>query len=274
MGSNLDILRAPNRDPDGTLRIPAVLPFIWESSEGESMLHAITFRFRKRLTNGFAAGASYTLSRSIDNASSIAGGVAVVAQNDQDLAAERGLSSFDQRHRLSGDFTCELPFGANKRWFTSGAAAALLGNWQLNGNVSLASGTPFTARILGDIRDVARGTNGSLRANYNGQPIEISDASATQFFNTAAFSVPPPGTFGNAGRNTIIGPGTSVMNLGVTRNLMFGQTRGLSIQLLASNVFNTVQFASIDTVVNSPTFGQVTAARAMRRIQLLMRFRI
>jgi hypothetical protein len=85
--------------------------------------------------------------------------------------------------------------------------------------------------------------------------------------------VPAPGTFGNAGRNTIIGPGTSVVNLGITRNVIWGQTRGVSIQLLASNLFNTVQFASIDTVVNSPTFGQVTAVRPMRRMQLLMRFR-
>ena len=87
-------------------------------------MHALTLRLRRRLTNGLAAGATYTLSRSIDDASSIGGAAAVVAQNDQDLAAERGLSSFDQRHRFVGDFTYELPFGANKRWFNSGAAAA------------------------------------------------------------------------------------------------------------------------------------------------------
>ena len=272
-GSNLDILRAPNRDPDGTLRIPGVLPFIWESSEGESIMHALTLRFRKRLTGGFAAGAAYTLSKSIDDASSIGGGAAVVAQNDLDLEAERGLSSFDQRHRVTGDFTYELPFGANKRWLNSGAAASFFGNWQVNGSVSLVSGTPFTARVLGDIRDVARGTNGTLRADYNGQPIALADPTASAFFNTAAFSIPAPGTYGDAGRNTIIGPGTSLMNLSITRNLLFGATRTMSIQLLANNVFNTVQFASIDSVVNSPTFGQVTSVRAMRRIQLLLRFR-
>jgi hypothetical protein len=236
-------------------------------------MNAVTFRIRKRLTNGIAAGATYTLSKSIDDASSIGGGVGVVAQNDQDLQAERGLSSFDQRHRLSGDVTYELPFGANKRWFRSGATASLFGNWQVNGNVSLASGTPFTARVLGAVRDVAQGTNGTLRANDSGQPIDVANPTSTLFFNTAAFSMPAAGAYGNAGRNTIVGPGTSVVNLGVTRNLTFGQTRGMSIQLLASNVFNTVQFASIDTIVNSPTFGQVTSVRPMRRMQLLTRFR-
>jgi hypothetical protein len=139
--------------------------------------------------------------------------------------------------------------------------------------VQLASGTPFTARVLADAGDAARGTNGTLRANYNGAPIAIADPTAALFFNTAAFSIPAEGTFGDAGRNTVIGPGTSVMNLGVTRDITFGSTRGLSIQVLATNLFNTVQFATIDTVVNSPTFGEVTSVRPMRRIQLLIRYR-
>ena len=271
-GANLDVLRAPNRGPNGLL-IPGVAPFIWESSGADSIMHALTLRLRRRLTNGIAMGGTYTLSRSIDDASSVAGGGGTVAQNDQDLGAERGLSSFDQRHRFAGDFTYELPFGANKRWFTSGLLADVFGNWQLNGNATLASGTPFTARVLASAQDVSKGVNGTLRANYNGQPIAAADPSSNLFFNTGAFSIPAAGTFGNAGRNTIIGPGTSVMNLGLTKNITFSQTRGVSIQLLASNVFNTVQFGSIDTVVNSPTFGQVTAVRPMRRMQILTRFR-
>jgi hypothetical protein len=272
-GSDLDILRAPNRGPNGLL-IAGVQPFIWESSAGDSILHSLTLRLRKRMTNGLGAGGTYTLSRSIDDASSIGGGGSgTVAQNDKDLEAERGLSSFDQRHRFAADFTYELPFGANKRWLQSGALSELFGSWQVNGNVQLATGTPFTVRVLGAVSDVARGTNGTLRANYNGQPIELSDPTTNLFFNTSAFSIPAPGTFGNAGRNTIIGPGTSSVNLGLMRNINWGQTRGLTIQATASNVFNTVQWAAIDTVVNSPTFGQVTSTRPMRRVQVLTRFR-
>src|SRR5581483_8276287 len=200
-GGDLDILRAPNRTATGLLNAD-LPPFIWESSEGESIMHALSFRIRRRLTRGIAAGINYTLSKSIDNASSIGGAGSVVAQNDQDLAAERGLSSFDQRHRVNGDFTIELPFGANKRWLNTGTGAALLGNWVLNGSVQLASGTPFTARVLGATSDVSRGTNGTLRGNYNGDPIDLSSPTTAAFFNTSAFSVPAPGTFGNAGRNT------------------------------------------------------------------------
>jgi hypothetical protein len=271
-GGDLDLLRAPNRTPTGLL-IPGVPPFIWESSGADSIMNALTLRFRRRLTDGIGASAAYTLSKSIDDASSIGGTGSVVAQNDQDLAAERGLSSFDQRHRFTGDFTYELPFGAKKRWFTSGMAADILGDWQINGNVQLASGTPFTATVLANISDVSRGTNGTLRANYNGQPIAIADPTTLAFFNTGAFSLPAPGTFGTAGRNTIIGPGTAVLNAGLTRNISLGPTRNLSVQILANNILNTVQYASIDTVINSLTFGQVTAARPMRRVQILTRLR-
>ena len=101
----------------------------------------------------------------------------------------------------------------------------------------------------------------------------VSDPTSLQFFNTAAYSLPRTGTYGTAGRNTIVGPGTSVLNLGIMRNIPFGQNRVLTLQLVANNVLNTVQWASIDTVVNSPTFGQVTAVRPMRRVQIVTRFR-
>src|SRR5207244_12148053 len=104
-------------------------------------------------------------------------------------------------------------------------------------------------------------------------PNTLDDQTASRFFNTAAFAVPPSATFGNAGRKTSPGPGTSDVNLGLTRNVPLGGNRVLSVQILASNVFTALQFAAIDTVVNSPTFGQVLAARAPRRIQISTRFR-
>jgi hypothetical protein len=143
----------------------------------------------------------------------------------------------------------------------------------LSGTVQLASGTPFTARVLGDVTDVSRGSNGSLRADYTGAPITLADPAVATFFNTAAFLVPPAGQFGDASRNTIAGPGITNASLALTRNVTFAGTRGLSIRVQANNVFNTVQYATIDTVVNSPTFGQVVSARPMRSVQVVARVR-
>lgn len=272
-GGDLDLLRAPNRGPAG-LRIQGVQPFIWESSGATSTMHSVTLRLRKRPTRGFSAGGQYTLSKSTDNASSIGGGGSTVAQNDQDLEAERGPSSFDQRHRLSADATWELPFGPRRRWFdTDSVWSHVLRGWMWNADVQLASGLPFTARVLGDVRDVSRGTNGTLRADYNGQPIAIDHPSVLQFFNTAAFSVPAAGTFGGAGRNSIRGPGQFNVNMGLTKNVTLKDARGLSIRIQATNVLNRPQFSAIDTVVNSPTFGRVISVRPMRSVQLVARVR-
>ena len=236
-------------------------------------MNALTLRLRKRFTHGIAGGITYTLSKAMDDTAAIGGGAMVVAQDDRNLGAEWGLSSFDQRQRLNGDFTYELPFGPDARWATRGIAAALLEHWTWNISAQFASGNPFTARIAAASTDVAGGTNGTLRADYTGSPIALADPTTGAWFNTAAFSTPAAGTYGTAARNTIIGPGISTMNMRVTRTIPFDRTRALSIDLSASNVFNTAQYSTIDTYVNSPTFGQVIAARASRRVQLLFRLR-
>ena len=272
-GSSLDILRAPNRGAEG-LRIDHVQPFLWQTSEGSSRLHAATFRARRRPVNGVGVGASYTLARSRDNASSLGGAGSIVAQDDQNLAAEWGLSSFDRRHHLSTDVVVELPFGENRPWLNGGGAwAALLENWRASASFVWQSGTPYTPRVTGSTADVARGTNGTLRADYSGDPIRLQDPTIDLFFNTAAFSLPEPGTFGDASRNLIVGPGSRQLNAQFARDVRFGGSRAVTVQLSATNLLNMVNFAAIDTVVNSPTFGQVLSVRPMRSMQLSLRFR-
>ena len=94
-----------------------------------------------------------------------------------------------------------------------------------------------------------------------------------RWFNTDAFAIPVQGTFGNATRNLIVGPGSHNLNMNLSKNVTFSRSQGATIRLQATNVLNTVQFSTIDAVVNSPTFGQVTAVRPMRSVQLQLRFR-
>ena len=272
-GSSLDIVRAPNRGPGG-LRIEGVQPFLWQSSEGGSELDAAAFRARLRPVRGIGGGATYTFAKSRDNASTIGGGGTVVAQDDRNLAAEWGLSSFDRRHQLSADVNAELPFGENRPWLNNGGFwARLLSNWRASASFTWQSGTPYTPRIQGSAADVARGTTGTLRADYNGQPVRVNDPTIDVFFNTGAFSVPAPNTFGNASRNMIIGPGSRLLDAQFSRDLRLGRTRVLTFQLNASNLLNMVNYSAIDTVVNSPTFGQVVSVRPMRSMQANIRFR-
>ncbi len=269
-GASLDIQRAPNRGANG-VAIADVQPFIWEESGGHSTMHALSLRLQKRPSKGIGAGLSYTLSKSRDNASTLGGGNGTVAQNDKDLEAEWGASSFDQRHRLTANVNLELPFGRNRRWLQTGLGDMLLGGWNWTVNFTLASGSPFTARVTGAAANVAQGLNGTLRANYNGEAIQLDSPTMQRFFNTAVFSIPPTGTYGNSARNIIVGPGTQATNMSLQKIIMLPNARSITVRAQANNVFNNVQWGSIDTVVNSPTFGQVTSVRSMRSVTFSIR---
>jgi hypothetical protein len=99
---------------------PGSVLFKYEQASAFSNFNNGSVRLRKRLQKGVSLGAYYQYSHSIDNAGSIGGTSTVVAQNWQDLAAEEGNSSFDQRHRVTGDYLFELPFGKDKAFLSGG----------------------------------------------------------------------------------------------------------------------------------------------------------
>jgi hypothetical protein len=271
-GTRLDILQAPNRTSTG-LRIANVQAFNWESSNGNSIAHVGRVQLRRRMQFGIAVGGSYTFSKALDNASSFGAGGGAVAQDAANLAGERAISSFDQPHRFNGNFLWQLPFGQNRRWLGGDSRwSRLLGQWQLNGTWNFASGTPLTARVIGDSADIRRGTNGTLRANATGLPVMIDDPTIDRWFNTAAFSIPASGTFGNAARNTIRGPGTRQFDMALNKSFLI-HDRPIDLRIQATNVFNVPQYRGVDTIVNSPTFGRVTSVGSMRKIQIIARYR-
>jgi hypothetical protein len=300
-GTNLDILEAPNRTAAG-IRISGVDAFTYESSVADSEANAGSVRLRKRLAKGFSIGGTYTFSKSLDDASSIgagatsvastpglggggtgaagsgpatSGGAANVAQNPFDLSAERGLSSFNQTHKFTADYLVELPFGHDKRWLTENTPArAIFGDWQWSGDWTIASGLPFTPRLLGDIGDVNAGTDGTLRPDLvAGQSVSLANRSIMEWFNTAAFVAPATGQYGNARRNSIVGPGSKVFDMAFTKIFPLKESRTLEFRAQATNIFNIPNYSSIDTTVNSPTFGRVTAVGAMRQFTMTARFR-
>jgi trimeric autotransporter adhesin len=300
-GTNLDILEAPNRTPNGIL-IPGVQAFTYENSVADQEANALSVRVRKRLASGFAVGGTYTFSKSLDDASSIGagatssastpglgaggtgaagggsatnGGTANVAQNPLDLSAERGLSSFNQAHKFTADYLYELPFGHDKRWLVGNTPwRAVFGDWQWSGDLTIASGLPFTPRLLNNPCEVNGGTNGTLRPDLvPGQSISLPNPSIAEWFNTAAFSAQTTCSYGNARRNSIIGPGSKVFDMAFTKLFPLKEARMLEFRAQATNIFNMVNYSSIDTAIGSPTFGRVIASGSMRQFTLTARFR-
>jgi len=159
-GTRLDVLEAPNRNTTGTGLLNNDVPiFNFQTSQADSIAHSGTVRVRKRLRHGVSIGGSYTFSKSIDDASTIGGGAVVVAQNAFDLAAERGLSSFDQHHRFVADYLVELPFGHDKRWLSNKSVLRdVFGDWQWSGDWTIASGLPFSPQVIGNFSEVNSGT--------------------------------------------------------------------------------------------------------------------
>ena len=271
-GGELDIVRAPNRTATGLLTTTSQ-PFNYEDSLGFSRQNALAISVRKRQTKGISIQATYQYGHSIDDASSIGGGGTVVAQNDKDLVAEESNSAFDVRHRVTGNWVLELPFGPNRAFLSKGGFwSKTLDGFNLSGNYTFATGSYFSPRYVGTVGETATGANNSLRPDRNfGVPI-AGAGSLRSWFNRAAFSAPANG-FGTASRNSIEGPGTVSVNSALSRTFDFGETRSLEARVTAANVFNTVQYSGIDTVLNSATFGQVTGAAARRTVQVTARYR-
>ncbi|MBB5339808.1 TonB-dependent receptor [Tunturiibacter gelidoferens] len=271
-GGELDIVRAPNRTATGVLN-PGAQPFNYEDSLGFSRFEQLSVNVRKRLQKGVSLQATYHYGHSIDNASSIGGTTVVPAQNDKDLNAEEGNSSFDVRHQVTGNWVLELPFGPNRAFLTKGGFwSRALDGFSLSGDFTFASGTYFTPHYVSTVAETATGTNNTLRPDrVFSEPIP-GRGNILNWFNTAAFTAPANG-YGTASRGSIEGPGIVAVDASLSRTVALGETRSFEARVTANNVFNTVQYSGIDTTLNSQTFGQVTSAAAMRRLTVLARYR-
>ena len=288
MGHNLDVTTAPRRTPNSpntdydpnTGKVKTI--FNYEQSIGFSRFNAGTLRLNKRLSNGIAMGANYQYSHSIDDAGALGGTSTVVAQNWQNILAEEGNSSLDQRHRVTGTYLFELPFGKDKHWLTTGKPSQIFEGFSFSGSFTFASGTPLTPGYAAATSDVIRGTAGTLRpdhAQVSGQNVSptTGGGSAKKWFNTVAFNQPIPDVFGNAfgdvSRNSITGPGTVQNNMTLSKTIQLGETRSMEFRATSDNIFNTVQYLGVDTNLSSPSAGRVTSAAAMRQFNFMARFR-
>ena len=245
-----------------------------------SNYNALQAKVEKRFSSNIYLLAAYTFSKSLDT-SSLAGdttsGNAGTPQNSRDERAEYGLSAFDQRHRFVLSYVYQLPFGRGQSHLNSlgGFANTLVGGWQINGITTFASGNPFSVQVVGvDRTNTGVFGGGSQRANIVSSNIELSSSerSVQRWFNTAAFQAAPVNTFGNSGRNILVGPGTNNFDFSILKDFRFTETMKLQFRTEIFNIFNHSQFLQPVTDPTSPAFGQITGARPAREIQFGFKF--
>jgi hypothetical protein len=271
-GNNLDVVGAPNHTAVKVTTTDAQA-FQYEDSVAGSHLNQLVVSVQKRQQKGISLRAFYQYSHSIDNASSIGGGAASTVQDYQRLDLEEGNSSFDVRHRLTGDWVLELPFGPNRAYFNKGGAwSHVLDGFSLSGSFTFASGSYFTPQYQSSAAEELAGGYYTLRPDrVFTQPI-TGAGRLKDFFNTAAFTA-PAGTYGTASRDSIEGPGVVLVDASLSRTVQLGETRSFEARVTASNVLNTVQYSGINTMVTSANYGQVTSAAPMRALQVQARYR-
>jgi len=243
-------------------------------SRSDSNYHSLQARFQQYLSAGASVLASYTWAKSIDDASSFfsSAGDASFPQDSYNVAAERGRSNFDVRHRLALSYSWDIPFGTGRRWGNQeGLASAILGGWQTFGIWTFQSGRPFTVALLSEIDNSNTG-RASLGFGANDRPHLIGEAvldnpTPERWFNTDAFVLPEFGTFGNSGRNILDGPGLQNINVSLLREFPVAEGTALQFRAEAFNLLNRANFELPDIFYGSPTFGRISSAKSPRRIQ-------
>ncbi len=237
-----------------------------------SNYHSLQVSLQKRFSGNSLVDVNYTWSHALTDAQSDRSSA---PQNTYNIAAEYGRSSLDRQQILTADFVYELPFLREQ----PGIVGRALGGWEFSGIVSMNSGLPFTATI-GDNNDP--GGLGFLGPSAAGpRPDQISDPQSgpgrhtfLHWFDTGAFAPVHAGQVrpGNAHRGTINGPGFQRWDLSLFKNVKVSEGTSFQLRVETYNTFNHTNFDSISTSTTSGVYGQVTAVRDPRIMQLGAKF--
>jgi hypothetical protein len=246
---------------NGSISPNALRPYLGFASitsyqtTANSVYHSLQASAVRRFGAGLSVQASYTWSKSIDDAAS-------PFDIYSSYRALRGLSGFDRRHMFVASYVWEIPFGQK----LSGWQKKVLAGWQISGISSFQTGNPFTVGISPD----RAGTGGGgQRADVVG-PLS-TPKQLSQWFSTSAFALPALGTFGNEGRNAIAGPGINDWDVSFSKRTAIKESITLQFRAEFFNLFNHPQWSGVGATFGSATFGQITSARDPRIGQLGLR---
>jgi hypothetical protein len=228
-------------------------PYVW------ARFNSLQLSLTKRAAKGLTLLTNFVWSKTLDNTSSAAEGNAG-PHNPFDFSSAKGPADFDQTYRFNLSSVYNTPHFA-----VTGAKNLLVNDWQLNVIASLNSGLPFT---------VLSGTDRSISGVGNDYADQVGSAARPsgadqlqQYFNTAAFVPAALGTFGNAGRNGLRGPGYFDVDVSIFKNINFSERYKFQFRAEAFNIENRANFSNPTATVSSGTYGRITAAGDPRVLQ-------
>jgi hypothetical protein len=249
---------------------------------GTSTYHALQMKFEKRFKQGGTLLASYSFSKLMADISTLTtwlnGGLGPTpgVQNPYDIAAEKSLSGFDARSRLTISYVLDLPFGPGHKFLSSGPGVEkkLVGGWTVSGISTFGDGFPLALTATGTAMATGYGRRPNVVAGCNPQLSGPITNRLYGYFNVACYSVPAAYTLGNASSTDPVlrGPGINNFDFSLGKKTAITEHVNLQFRAEVYNLFNRVQFSqpntSITTAAN-PTTGWITAQQNQSRLMQL-----
>ena len=248
---------------------PYMVPTDYSRNVGNASYNAFMFSLNKRYSNGLAYQVAYTWSKNID-AGSDGFAAGEPCQQPYDFSAYGciGVAGNNLTNFLAVNLVYQVPVGQGKLLSTGNKVADyILGNWQVNGIFIAHSGIPFFPMVTSDIANT--GNSGYMAANLVGNP-HLQHRNAAEWFNRAAYVVPPAYTFGTTPRNSLRGPDYWDLDSSVFRQFPVGERWRFEFRAEAFNTLNNVNLGQPRFDVDVPsTFGTIdTTANTARELQL------
>jgi hypothetical protein len=256
---------------------------IWQRiTDAESFYNSLQLSANKRYSRGFRAQVSYTLGRSVDDASGINSqdfdNSVQYVMDWYDRERDRGPSSFNVKHNLTFNWSWDVPFGRS----LDGLAGGLLKGWQVNNVSTFMSGTPFTVRNgfnrSGNLNTTSFSMHDRPDIKPNCNPIL---GGPDRYWDINCFELQPANTHGNLGRNSLTGPGLVVVDLSLVKSFDLAGGRRLQARIETFNLPNHPNFAIPSGRIAfsnaqggiAPNWGRITSTvTTSRQIQLGVKY--
>jgi len=237
--------------------------------DANANFQSLQLRIEKRLSHGLSLLSSYMWSKTISDARGTAidgGSSSILPQNPYNLRAEKSVADEHTPHRFVVSAILDLPFGRGRTWLSKLPAwsEALFGGWTLAAIATLASGQPVNLSVQGNPSNTGNPDRPDVVGDWH---LTESQRSLERWFNTAAFLANRLYTYGNAGRNILVAPGTHQFDLGVHKSFRLGERVRLEFRAEAFNAFNSPNFGAPNAQVGNPAFGRISSADRPRNMQ-------
>jgi hypothetical protein len=252
-----------------------------KSSGSNSNFNGLQVSLHRPMRAGILLGTQYMWSHAFDEGA-LGGGESTAPQNVSCRRCDYGPTNQDIRHTLTVNGVYELPVGEGRRFLRDGGPLAhVFGGWQLSGVMQARTGRPLTITVTRSVADLPDGNNSDQRPNRvpGVSPIPANQTTE-RWIDIAAFAVPARGTWGDAGRNILRGPGLLQIDFALQKRFTIAGSRNVEFRWEAFNAINRVNLANPSTNISTPaTFGRITGplnrgygTGTARQMQFMFRF--